>query len=85
MGANKRKRIRWIIIRKEEKERGRESNRERKRRGKRIERDRERRKKKKFPAFRRSELDGPRRKVDPHIASYAWVPRGREFSYFKYF
>ena len=27
-----------------------------------------------FLAFRLLELDGPRRKVDPRIASYAWVP-----------
>ena len=27
-----------------------------------------------FSTFRRSELDGSRRKVYPHIASYAWVP-----------
>ena len=28
-----------------------------------------------FLAFRLSKLDGPRRKVDPRIVSYAWVPK----------
>ena len=28
-----------------------------------------------FPAFRLSNLDDPRVKVDPRIESYAWVPK----------
>ena len=82
IGANKRKRIRWIRIREEEKARGREANKERKRKGKwiYIERDRyERNKKEIFSAFRQSELDSPRRKVDPRIATYAWVPKSGSF------
>ena len=43
-------------------------------------REREREKKKEiFLAFRRLELDGLRRKVDPHIASYLWVPKSLSF------
>ena len=56
---------------------GREASKERKRRGKWI--DRERKKRMIFPAFRRSELDGPRRKVDPRIVSYAWVLKSWSF------
>ena len=49
---------------------------ERKERKKQTEREKEREKRERkkreiFSAFRRSELDGPRRKVDPRIASYA--------------
>ena len=32
-----------------------------------------------FPAFRRSNLDGPRVKVNPHNEGYAWVPKSRSF------
>ena len=32
-----------------------------------------------FLAFRRSNLDDPRVKVDPHIAGYAWVPKSWSF------
>ena len=35
------------------------------------EEERDRKKMGIFPAFRRSKLDGPRRKVDPHITGYA--------------
>ena len=65
--------IQWIKKRKGRKEGKKtgekESNRERKRKG------RERKKIEIFPMFRRSELDGLRRKVDPHIATYAWVSK----------
>ena len=44
-------------------------------------------------AFRQLEFDGPRRKVNPRIVSYTWVPilefrqtpLGREFFYLDYF
>ena len=65
--------IRWIKKRKGRKEGKKtgekESNSERKRKG------RERKKIEIFPAFQLSELDGLRRKVDPHIAAYAWVSK----------
>ena len=32
-----------------------------------------------FLAFRRSKLDGPRRKVGPRIMSYVWVPKSWSF------
>ena len=32
-----------------------------------------------FPAFRRSELDDQKRKVNPRIVSYAWVPKSWSF------
>ena len=32
-----------------------------------------------FPAFRRSNLDGPRVKVNPRNEGYAWVPKPRSF------
>ena len=32
-----------------------------------------------FQVFRPSKLDGPRRKVDPRIASYAWVLKSWSF------
>ena len=32
-----------------------------------------------FLAFRRSKLNGPRRKVDPHNVGYAWVPKSSSF------
>ena len=47
-----------------------------------------------FTEIELSVFVGGRRKVDPHITSYAWgtkilefrqTPRGREFSYFEYF
>ena len=48
-----------------------------------IEREREREREKQkmgiFQAFRRLKLDGPRRKVDPRIARYAWVPKSWSF------
>ena len=44
-----------------------------------MEREKERKKKEIFPAFRRLELDGPRRKGDPHIASYVWVQKSWSF------
>ena len=53
--------------------RERSKQRERERHG------REKQKREIFPVFRRSELDGPRRKVDPRIAGYAWVPKSRGF------
>ena len=43
------------------------------------EREKEKKKREIFPEFRRSELDGLRRKVDPHISSYAWVPKSWSF------
>ena len=72
--ANK-ERVRWI------REKMREANkRERKKKSDR-ERERKERETKReiFPAFRRLELDGPRRKVDPRIASYAGVPKSWGF------
>ena len=32
-----------------------------------------------FPAFRRSNLDGPRIKVDPRNEGYMWVPKSGSF------
>ena len=40
-----------------------------------TDREREREKMRICLAFRRSKIDGPRRKVDPRIAGYAWVPK----------
>ena len=39
----------------------------------------EERKRKIFPAFRRSKLDGPRIKVGSRNKSYAWVPKSVGF------
>ena len=50
-----------------------------KKRDREREEERERKKMGIFPAFRRSKLDGLRRKVDPHIAGYAWVPKSWSF------
>ena len=73
--------IRWIKKRngrKEGKKIGekgeKEANREREREKERGEKNMEI-----FQAFRKSELDGLRRKVDPRIASYAWVPKSWSF------
>ena len=46
-----------------------------------TDREREKREKKRrfFPAFQLSELDGPRIKVDSRIASYAWVLKSWSF------
>ena len=54
--------------------------RERSKRGER-EREREEREKKGdiSSVFQRLELDGSRRKVDPRIASYVWVPKSWSF------
>ena len=51
-----------------------ESNRER-------EREKEEREKRReiFPTFRRSNLDGPRVKVDPRITGYMWVSKSWSF------
>ena len=43
------------------------------------EEERERKKGGIFPPFRQSKLDGLRRKVDPRIASYTWVPKSWSF------
>ena len=56
---------------KEKKKRGEEKS---NRKGKENER-----KRKIFPAFQWSELDGLRIKVGPHNESYAWVPKSRSF------
>ena len=65
---------------KRRKENRREMRERRKRRGRERQREREEKKKREiFSAFRLSELDGPRRKVDSHIASYAWVPKSWSF------
>ena len=73
--------MRWIRKgkkrRKEKKKRkGNKQGREKK-----SDRERERKKQKRriFQAFRRLKLDGPRRKVDPRIARYAWVPKSWSF------
>ena len=66
---------------KEKKERRKINKRERRERIKQIGREREREKWERetkreiFPAFRRLNLDGPRRKVDPRNAGYVWVPK----------
>ena len=59
---------------------GREANRGRKEKN-RVEREKGERETKReiFLAFRRSKLDGPRRKVDSCIESYAWVPKSWSF------
>ena len=59
------------------KEKGRKANRGRKE--KKSDRDRERKKWEIFSAFRLSKLDGPRRKVNPRIANYAWVSKSWSF------
>ena len=67
--------------RKEKKKRkGRKQGREEKTDREREE-ERERKKMGIFLAFRRSKLDDHRRKVDPRIAGYAWVPKS--WSFFK--
>ena len=65
----------------EKKERKQERNERKEQREREREREREGREKKReiFQAFRLSELDGPRRKVDPRIASNAWVPKSWSF------
>ena len=71
MGANKKRKSKFGGGKKKE---GNEGNRSEGR----EKRKKKRRKEKKnefFPVFRRSKLDGPRRKVYPCIASYAWVPK----------
>ena len=86
--TNRKETIRWDKIRPKEKRNKREKGGKlrKKRRGKigqwgskQRERERGERKKKIFPVFRRSKLDDLRRKVDPHIASYAWVPKSLSF------
>ena len=68
MGANKKeKEVRW-------EKKGIERREIEQREGRRG-RKREKIKNEFFSAFRRLKLDGPRRKVDPRIASYAWVPK----------
>ena len=77
--------IRWIKKRKGGKKERKHKKNERKKQTERErerEREREGREKQKreiFPALRRLELDGLRRKVDPHITSYAWVPKSWSF------
>ena len=84
MRANKGKDVQWI--RKKEKERkkeGREANKGRKEKKSNREREREKwereTKREIFLAFRWSKLNDPRRKVDPRIESYAWVPKSWSF------
>ena len=79
----------WNSVDKEEKEekkkkeeKGRATNRERIE--KKSDRDRERERGEKqireiFPAFRRSKLNGSRRKVDLRNAGYVWVPKSWSF------
>ena len=43
------------------------------------EEERERKKMGIFLAFQRSKLDGLRRKVDPRIAGYVWIPKSWNF------
>ena len=54
-----------------------ENRRERRERSKR--RGREKQKKEIFPMLRWLKLNGLRRKVNPHIVSYAWVPKSWSF------
>ena len=60
------------------KRRERKRKEERRRKRNRIEREKET-KMKIFPAFRQSKLDDPRRKFDPHIESYTFVPKSWSF------
>ena len=62
------------------KKRGEENRRGRER--KRIEREKKWGEKKRefFPAFRRSNLDGLRVKVNPRNEGYAWVPKSGSFA-----
>ena len=66
---------------KKKREKGKKIKKEKERRERERERERGGREKKMeiFPTFRWSELDGPRRKVDSRIASYAWVPKSWSF------
>ena len=59
----------------EKRERGKKKRRERKQREskRRNQIEREKRKRGIFLVFQRSNPDGPRVKVNPHIAGYAWV------------
>ena len=62
--------------------RGGEKNRRGRRERKRIEREEEmgeKRKREIFQAFQRSNLDGPRVKVDPRNEGYVWVPKSKSF------
>ena len=74
IGANRRKG-------KKQKERRRSKQGRRRKKLDREGRGRKRRGKKReiFPEFRISDLDGSRRKVDPRIASYTWVPKSWSF------
>ena len=45
----------------------------------RREKEREEKKREIFQAFRLSNLDGPRVKVDPRNEGYLWVPKSRSF------
>ena len=75
--TNKRRKCGWI--REERKEKGKEKEEQTREREKnRIERERNK-KMDIFPAFRRSNLDGSRVKVDPHIKGYAWVLKSWSF------
>ena len=82
MGANKRKDVWWIRKGEKERKKKRKGSKQERRRGNRLEeRERGERETKReiFPAFQRSKLDCPRRKVDPHIESYVWVPKSWSF------
>ena len=66
-------------MRKSKKEKGRKKIGQGETNGERKREKAERKKNEIFPTFRRSELDGPRRKVDPCIVSSAWVPKSWSF------
>ena len=65
----------WINSVKENSKGGKEKERGGEGKHRRNGKKREERKKKIFPTFRRSKLDGPRIKVGPRNESYAWVPK----------
>ena len=77
MGTNKERGIWWIRKgKKRRKEKGKKKIRESKqgKRGEESDREREKQKMGIFLVFRWSNPDGPRVKVNPRIAGYAWVP-----------
>ena len=83
--TNRKETIRWDEIRPKEKRNKRENRGKPRKKmrgknrteGKQTERERE--KMEIFSVFRRSKLDGLRRKVDPRIASYVRIPKSWSF------
>ena len=82
-GTKRRRKCGWIRKNekkeKEKKREGRANKREREEPDRERERKGREKKKEIFPAFRLSNLDGLRVKVDPRIAGCTWVPKSWSF------